>query len=103
MYIDNVQILRCNGNLLKNYSGRVFDNEFFNVRLFINCNDPSVKIILCSTLCNQNYNLVRSEKIAICEEWEIEEGDIKEFAREVIKALPNKVIGKLYDPNLIYE
>ena len=102
--IDNIQILRCDDSfvLVKHYSGRLFDNEFDFI-LSTNCNNPSVKMILCSTLHDQNYDLVRSEKIAVCEEWEIEEGDIKEFAREVIKALPNKVIGKLYDPNLIYE
>ena len=101
--IDNIQILRCDGNFLGNYSGRVFDSEFFDVRLPIGCNNPLVKRVLCSTLHNKNYNLVRSEKIAICEEWKIEEGDIKELAKEVIKALPSKVIGKLYDPNLVYE
>ena len=54
-------------------------------------------------IINSGNVLTRSNKIETCEEWEIEEGDIKELAKEVIKALPSKVVGKIYDPNLVYE
>ena len=47
----------------------------------------------CYTRCEAEVDLfIKSH----CDGYEID-------IREVIKALPSKVIGKLYDPNLVYE
>ena len=57
-------------------------------------NTDSVK---CQSRCEAEVDLfIKSH----CDGYEV---NVKELVKEVIKALPNKVIGKLYDPNLIYE
>ncbi len=93
----------CSFDYIRAYSGSN-QNEYITSKLYFDYNmfggirpkydTDSVK---CQSRCEAEVDLfIKSH----CDGYEV---NVKELVKEVIKALPNKVIGKLYDPNLIYE
>ena len=70
-----------------------FDYNMFGGMRALGHTDAS----MCKSRCEAEVDLfIKSH----CDGYEV---NVKELVKEIIKALPSKVIGKLYDPNLIYE